>query len=119
MDAKIDSLEPFRESYLDSRQGIYTTWVRDVVDKGIARRLKDIERLHEGVVSISDIRCDAMLVTERCKKNSTEWQTFCMLYGLTPDDFKKIGIITNSLETRSSLIYSRQKEMLWISTDLE
>jgi len=72
-------------------------WVFDALKKDTERRKEEIRRLNKDIIN-GDIRSDAMVVTERYKKSSTEWQSFRTLYGLTPDNMDNIGIVY-SLDT--------------------
>lgn len=53
--------------------------------------------------------CDAMVVTERYGKGSTEWQSFRTLYGLTLDNanesVKKVEVINSEGLEKSKLHY--------------
>lgn len=86
LEAHFQKLESHRQSHLDIRQRAISTWVRDAIHKDTERRNKDA--IHGG-----DVRSDAMVVIERYKKNSTEWKSFRMLYGLTPDEMNDLGIV--------------------------
>lgn len=98
--AKVDKLESHRQkleshrqSHLDIRQRAISTWVRDALNKDTERRKQEIRRLNKDVIHGGDVRSDAMVVTERYKKSSTEWQSFRTLYGLTPDNVNDLGIV--------------------------
>jgi hypothetical protein len=91
--AEMKKLESHRQSHLDIRQRAISTWVRDALHKDTERRKEEICRLNKGVVHGGDVRSDAMVVTERYKKSSTEWQCFRTLYGLTPDNVNDLGIV--------------------------
>ncbi|KAJ9206275.1 hypothetical protein DTO021D3_4877 [Paecilomyces variotii] len=90
MNDKITKLEAHRQSHLDVRQRAISTWVRDALNKDTERRNEDIRRLNKDVIHGGDVRSDAMVVTERYKKNSTEWKSFRILYGLTPDEMNDL-----------------------------
>jgi DNA repair exonuclease SbcCD ATPase subunit len=85
-------LESHRQSHLDIRQRAISTWVRDALNKDTERRKEEIRRLNKDVIHGGDVRSDAMVVTERYKKSSTEWKSFRTLYGLTPDNVNDLGI---------------------------
>ena len=89
---KVQKLESHRQSHLDIRQRAISTWVRDALNKDTERRKEDIRRLNKDIIHGGDVRSDAMVVTERYKKSSTEWQCFRTLYGLTPDNVNDLGI---------------------------
>ncbi|KAJ5120388.1 uncharacterized protein N7515_009776 [Penicillium bovifimosum] len=110
-DLKIGVMESFRDSYLDVRQRTVATWIRDALNKGTGRRVKDIRRLNKEVLHGGDIRCDSVLVTERYRKDSTERKQFSTLYGLAAEEVNALGIIINPLNAHSSLIYSRPSKM--------
>lgn len=86
-------LEFHRQSHLDLRQRVISTWLRDVLDKETPRRKKEICTLDKEVIYGGDVRSDAMVVTERYKKSSNEWQAFRTLYGITPDNVNDLGIV--------------------------
>ncbi|KAJ5128138.1 hypothetical protein N7448_008917 [Penicillium atrosanguineum] len=86
MNDKINRLESHRQGHLDIRQRAISTWVRDALSKDTERRKEDIRRLNKDIIHGGDVRSDAMVVIERYKKSSTEWQYFRTLYGLTPDN---------------------------------
>ncbi|KAJ5562793.1 hypothetical protein N7461_001554 [Penicillium sp. DV-2018c] len=76
--------------------------VRDALKKDTERRKEEIRKLNKDVIHGGDVRSDAMVVTERYKKSSTEWQSFRTLYiyiyiyiyiGLTPDNVHDLGIV--------------------------
>ena len=67
--------------------------MRDALNKDTERRKEEIRRLNKDVIHGGDVRSDAMVVTERYKKSSTEWQSFRTLYGLTPDNVNDLGIV--------------------------
>lgn len=115
----IEKLEAHRQSHLDLRQRAISTWVRDALNKGTVRRKEEIRRLNKDIIHGGDVRSDAMVVTERYRRSSTEWQSFRTLYGLTPDDMKDLGIVYRPLLVRFlSLICSRPAKVLQISTGL-
>lgn len=93
MNDKFQKLESHRQSHLDIRQRAISTWVRDALNKDTEGRKEDIRRLNKDVIHGGDVRSDAMVVTERYKKSSTEWQSFRTLYGLTPDNVNDLGIV--------------------------
>jgi acetate kinase len=93
LESHCQKLESHRQSHLDLRQRAISTWVRDVLGKDTERRKEEIRRLNKDVIHGGDIRSDAMVVTERYKKRSTEWQSFRTLYGLTPDNVNDLGTI--------------------------
>lgn len=93
MKDEIKKLDSHRQSHLDIRQRAISTWVRDALHKDTERRKEEIRRLNEDVMHGGDVRSDAMVVTERYKKSSTEWQSFRTLYGLTPDNVNDLGIV--------------------------
>lgn len=93
MNGKIEELESHRQSHLDMRQRAISTWVRDALNKNTERRKEGIRRLNKDVIHGGDVRSDATLVTERYKKNSTEWQSFRTLDGLTPDNMNDLSTI--------------------------
>ncbi|KAJ5303935.1 uncharacterized protein N7443_003595 [Penicillium atrosanguineum] len=86
LESHCQKLESHRQSHLDIRQRAISTWVRDALNKDTERRKEDIRRLNKDIIHGGDVRSDAMVVTERYKKSSTEWQYFRTLYGLTPDN---------------------------------
>lgn len=86
-------LEYHRQSHLDLRKRAISTWVRDALKKDTPRREEEIHRLNKDVIYSGDVRSDAMVVTERFTKTSTEWQSFYTLYGLTPDNMNNLGIV--------------------------
>ncbi|KAJ5438671.1 uncharacterized protein N7458_009669 [Penicillium daleae] len=86
MKDQIKKLESHRQSHLDLGQRAISTWVRDALHKDTERRKEEIHGLNNDVIHGGDVRSDAMVVTERYKKSSTEWQSFRTLYGLTPDN---------------------------------
>lgn len=87
LESHYQKLEFHRQSHLARRQRAISTWVRDVLNKD-TKRWKSKDIIYGG-----DVRSDAMVVTERYKKSSTEWQCFHTLYGLTPDEVNDLGII--------------------------
>jgi hypothetical protein len=87
------TLESHRQSHLDLRQRAISTWVRDALKKGTERRKEEVQRLNKDFIHAGDVRSDAMVVTERYKKSSTEWRSFHILYGLTPDEVNDLGIV--------------------------
>lgn len=95
--AELAKLESHRQSHLDLRQRAISTWVRDALNKGTSRRKEEIRRLNKDIIHGGDIRSDAMVVNERYRRSSTEWQSFRTLYGLTPDDVNNLGIVYRSL----------------------
>jgi acetate kinase len=86
-------LESHRQKHMDIRQRAISTWVRDALNEDTERRKEEIRRLNKDVIHGGDVRSDAMVVTERYKKSSTEWQSFGTLYGLSPDDVHDLGIV--------------------------
>ncbi|KAE8371889.1 hypothetical protein BDV26DRAFT_113815 [Aspergillus bertholletiae] len=86
LESHYQKLESHRQSHLDIRQRAISTWVRDALNKDTERRKEEIRRLNQDVIHGGDVRSDAMVVTERYKKSSTEWRSFRTLYGLTPDN---------------------------------
>ncbi|KAJ5823550.1 hypothetical protein N7447_005890 [Penicillium robsamsonii] len=72
MNDKIRKLESHRQSYLDILQRTISTWVRDALNKDTEYRKK----LNKDVIHGGDVRSDAMVVTGRYQKSSTEWQSF-------------------------------------------
>ncbi|KAJ5484898.1 hypothetical protein N7539_004886 [Penicillium diatomitis] len=69
-----------------SKQRAISIWVRDALKKDTEHPKEELRRLNKDVIHGGDVRSDAMVVTERYRKNSTEWQSFRTLYGLTPDN---------------------------------
>ncbi|KAJ5148360.1 LPS-induced tumor necrosis factor alpha factor [Penicillium atrosanguineum] len=86
LESHFQKLESHRQSHLDIRQKAISTWVRDALNKDTERGKEEIRRLNKDIIHGGDVRSDAMVVTERYKKSSTEWQYFRTLYGLTPDN---------------------------------
>ncbi|KAJ5587459.1 uncharacterized protein N7459_003224 [Penicillium hispanicum] len=89
-ESRFGKLEAHRQSHLDVRQRAISTWVRDALKKDTERRKEEIRRLNRDIIYDGDIRSDAIVVTERYKKSSTEWQSFRTLYGLTPDNLNDL-----------------------------
>ncbi|KAJ9306377.1 hypothetical protein DTO280E4_60 [Paecilomyces variotii] len=117
MNDKITKLEAHRQSHLDIRQRAISTWVRDALNKDTERRNEDIRRLNKDVIHGGDVRSDAMVVTERYKKNSTEWKSFRMLYGLTPDEMNDLDQAKcyqslQALDTIASVLFKDAKKGL-------
>ncbi|KAJ5602090.1 hypothetical protein N7510_011624 [Penicillium lagena] len=83
---KIKKLESHRQSHLDLRQRAISTWGRDAICKDTERQTEETRRLNEDNIHNGDVRSDAMVVTGRYSKTSIEWQSFRILYGLTPDN---------------------------------
>lgn len=90
---RVGRLEIHRQSHLDLRQRAISTWVRDALGKDTQRRNDAIRKLNRDVIHGGDIRSDAMVVTERYERKSTEWKSFQTLYGLTPDNVGDLGIV--------------------------
>ncbi|KAF7717698.1 Uncharacterized protein PECH_002921 [Penicillium ucsense] len=86
MNDGLKDLESHRQSHLDIRQRAVSTWVRDALRIDTERRKEEMLRLNKDVIHGGDVRSDVMVVTERYRKNSTAWQSFRTLYGLTPDN---------------------------------
>ncbi|KXG51041.1 uncharacterized protein PGRI_066130 [Penicillium griseofulvum] len=80
LESHCQKLESHRQSHLDLRQRAISTWVRDALHKD------DTRRFNKSIIHGGDVRSDAIVVTERYEKSSTEWQSFRTLYGLTPDN---------------------------------
>jgi acetate kinase len=93
LESQSQKLESHRQKHMDIRQSAISTWVRDALNKDTERRKEEIRRLNKDVIHGGDVRSDAMMVTERYKKSSTEWQSFGTLYGLSPDDVHDLGIV--------------------------
>lgn len=55
-----------------------------------------MRRLSQVVIHDVDVRGHAMVLTERYKKSSTEWESFRTLYGVTPDNMINSLWHTNS-----------------------
>ncbi|KAK2746916.1 hypothetical protein FQN55_005402 [Onygenales sp. PD_40] len=85
-DDTIKKPESHRQSHLNIRQRAISTWVRDALHKPTERRNEETRRPNKDIIPGGDVRSDAMVVTERYKKSSTEWRSFRTLYGLTPDE---------------------------------
>ncbi|OOQ86361.1 hypothetical protein PEBR_21857 [Penicillium brasilianum] len=112
-----DLLQDFRVSHLDVRQRTYSTWVRDALGKNTPSRTAAIQSLNKDVVHAGDIRFDAMLVTERFTKSSTERQHFSALYGLTAEDVnalehKKCRGSLRALNRAASILFDKSKKSL-------
>ncbi|KAJ5691859.1 hypothetical protein N7462_001282 [Penicillium macrosclerotiorum] len=90
MTNKIEKLEAHRQSHLDIRQRAISKWVRDALNKDTERRKQEISRIDKDIIYGGDVRSDAMVVTERYKKSSTEWGSFHTLYGLSPDNMNSL-----------------------------
>ncbi|KAK2789002.1 hypothetical protein FQN53_002818 [Emmonsiellopsis sp. PD_33] len=104
-DDKIKKLESHRQSHLDIRQRAISTWVRDALHRATERQNEEIRRLNKDVIHGGDVRSDAMVLTERYKKSSTEWRSFRTLYGLTPDEVNDLVAgagVTPAAETGTS-----------------
>ncbi|KAJ9407167.1 hypothetical protein DTO045G8_5016 [Paecilomyces variotii] len=117
LEAHRQKLEAHRQSHLDIRQRAISTWVRDALNKDTERRNEDIRRLNKDVIHGGDVRSDAMVVTERYKKNSTEWKSFRMLYGLTPDEMNDLDQAKcyqslQALDTIASVLFKDAKKGL-------
>ncbi|KAJ5555170.1 hypothetical protein N7461_003640 [Penicillium sp. DV-2018c] len=82
--------ESHRHAHLDVRQRTISTWARDALGKDTERRKQETRRLNKTVVHAGDVRSDAMVVSERYRRTSTEWNSFKTLYGLTPDEVKQL-----------------------------
>lgn len=80
----MQKLKYHRQTHVDVRQRAISIWVRDALNKDTERRKEEIPRLNKDVIHGGDVRSDAMVVTERYRKSSTEWQSFGTLYGLSP-----------------------------------
>lgn len=73
LEAHFQKLESHRQSHLNLRQRAIRTWVRDAV-----RRMPrdEIHRLNKDIIHDGDVRSDAMIVTERYKKNQHRMEKF-------------------------------------------
>ncbi|KAJ5825446.1 hypothetical protein N7474_002584 [Penicillium riverlandense] len=90
LESHSQKLESHRQSHLDLRQRAVSTWVRNAFGKDTEHRKEETRRLNRDIIDRGDVRSDAMVVTERYKKNSIERQSFRTLYGLTPENVKDL-----------------------------
>ena len=88
---RFQSLEASRRRWLDVRQRAVMTWVQDT-----EARKEGIRKLNPDIVHTGDIQHDAMVITERFKKTSTEWASFRDLYGMTLEEWNHIGLFIDS-----------------------
>ena len=97
--SEVSDLQLHSNSYLDVRQRAISTWVRDALGKDTPARRVAIRNLNKNVVHAGDVRVDALVVTRRYKLGSTEQSQFPTLYGLSADEVKNLGMISNSFHT--------------------
>lgn len=76
LDSHIQKLECHRQSHLDIRQRAISTWVRDALKKNTERRKEESRRQNKDVIHGGDVRSDAVVVTERYEKSSTDMAIF-------------------------------------------
>ena len=88
---QLQSLQASRRRWLDVRQRAVMTWVQDT-----EARKEGTRKLNPDIVHAGDIQHDAMVITERFKKTSTEWASFRDLYGMTLEEWNHIGLFIDS-----------------------
>lgn len=88
---QLQSLQASRRRWLDVRQRAVMTWVQDT-----EAHTEEARKLNPDVVHVGDIQHDAIVITERFTKTSTEWASFRDLYGMTLEEWNHIGLFIDS-----------------------